>query len=44
MIQTFCEDNGINADGCVSKADFINAIIKGGRMEPPDDTEEEILG
>ena len=44
MIQTFCEDNGINADGCASKADFINAIIKGGRTEPPDDTEEETLG
>lgn len=44
MIQTFCEDNGINADGCVSKTDFINAIVKGGRTEPPDSTEEETLG
>lgn len=44
MIQTFCEDNGINADGCVSKTDFINAIIKGGRTQPPDGSEEEKLG
>ena len=33
MVQAFCEDNGVNVDGCVIKADFISAIKKGN--SPP---------
>ena len=42
MIVTFCEDNGIPTEGCVSKTDYINAIIKGAETHPPE-TEDETL-
>lgn len=38
-IRQFCKDNGIDAQGCVTKDDFIRAITQGGLVEPPDDAE-----
>ena len=38
-IVLFCEDNGINAEGCKTKDDYIRAITQGGLTEPPDEAE-----
>ena len=36
MIQAFCEDNGINTDGCITKTEFVDVITRGGKTHPPD--------
>lgn len=41
-IALFCEDNGINAEVCHTKDDYIRAITQGGLTEPPDAAEEPI--
>lgn len=41
MLQAFCEDNGIDAGGCVSKTDFVDLITKGGKTHPPDEDTKE---
>ena len=38
----FCEDNGIDAEGCKTKEDYIRVITQGGTNEPPDTAEEPI--
>ena len=41
-IALFCEDNGIDAEGCKTKEDYIRVITQGGTNEPPDTAEEPI--
>ena len=41
-IALFCEDNGIDAEGCETKEDYIRVITQGGTNEPPDAAEEPI--
>lgn len=38
-IRIFCDDNGINVEGCETKDDYIRAITQGGSQEPPDEAE-----
>lgn len=33
----FCEDNGIPCEDCVEREDYIKAILKGAKQEPPDE-------
>lgn len=39
MIVSFCEMNDIPHENCSTKEDFICAIMKGCRVEPPDEDE-----
>lgn len=41
MIRTFCDDNQIPCAGCVTKPDYIRAIIEGGNTHPPESTKED---
>ena len=41
MIRTFCDDNQIPCAGCVTKPDYIRAIIEGGSTHPPVSTNED---
>ena len=43
LLRDFCAANGIDATGCVSREDYVDAIGRGGRRsdEPPNDTSKE---
>lgn len=36
QLRRFCEDNGIPCEGCITKDEYINAIVKGASEESPD--------
>lgn len=36
QLKDFCAVNGINATGCTTREEYINAIERGGRTVPPD--------
>lgn len=36
QLRRFCEGNGIACEGCITKDEYINAIVKGTSEKPPD--------
>lgn len=41
QLRRFCEDNGIKCTGCVTKDDYIDAIVMGTSEEPPDSGKDD---
>lgn len=36
QLRRFCEDNGIPCEGCITKDEYMDAIVKGASEEPPE--------